>query len=62
MAEISKEALVAWLTERRQPSHKMLAAGWQKLKRNHRPALGPGPGLVEAFGAMIDELIEEISP
>ncbi|MFB9340501.1 hypothetical protein ACFFTN_01115 [Aminobacter aganoensis] len=31
----------------------MLAAGWQQLKRAHLPRLGPGPGLVEAYAAML---------
>lgn len=36
-----------------EPSPKMLAAGWQQLKRAHLPRLGPGPGLAEAYAAML---------
>lgn len=35
------------------PTPVMLAAGWQQLKRAHLPRLGPGPGLVEAYAAML---------
>jgi hypothetical protein len=33
----------------------MIAAGWACLKRNNLPRLGPGPGLIEAFQAMLNE-------
>lgn len=38
----------------------MVAAGWGELKRARMPKLGPGPGVVECFRAMIDEAIKEI--
>lgn len=33
----------------------MIAAGWFELKRAHLPRLGAGPGMIEAFKAMVKE-------
>jgi len=38
----------------------MVGAGWGELKRKHLPKLGPGPGVVECFRAMLDQAIKEI--
>lgn len=37
----------------REPTPQIIAAGWANLKRSHLPRIGPGPGLVEAYCAMI---------
>jgi len=34
---------------------KMIAVGWDQLKRNNLPRLGQGPGFTEAFKAAIME-------
>lgn len=43
----------------REPSVPMIASGWRELRRAHFPRLGSGPGLVEAYSAMIDKALEE---
>ena len=39
-----------------EPTHQQLAVGWEMLRRRKKPVqlLGPGPGLKEAYQAMIE--------
>ncbi|WP_192252012.1 hypothetical protein [Mesorhizobium silamurunense] len=60
-AEPMPEAVKDWLRANATVSPGMLGAGWRQLKRDHLPRLGAGPGLIEAFGAMIETMIKERS-
>jgi len=40
-------------------SHKQIAEGWGVLKREGLPRLGPGPGLIEAFRAILEQARKE---
>ena len=37
----------------KEPTHQMIADGWGQLKRAGLPKLGPGPGLIDAYRAML---------
>ena len=36
----------------------MIAAGWYELRRAHLPRLGAGPGMTDAFRAMLREAMK----
>lgn len=41
-------------------SQQQIADGWAQLRRAHLPHLGAGPGLQEAYRAMITTLLAEL--
>lgn len=41
-------------------SHQQIADGWAQLRRANLPHLGAGPGLQEAYRAMLDALLAEL--
>lgn len=57
----ARAAIIATLHYARENvSNEMIAAGWGQLKRAHLPRLGAGPGVPEAYRAMISVLLQEI--
>lgn len=60
VAKAAIEATMKWLADRSNMTPEMVGNGWRKLRRDHLPKLGAGPGFIEAFAAALSVRIKEL--